>query len=318
MGRPAIARRRRELTAATPVGVRAYRLAHLPFVLAVLVPLMAFFTLFWLYPIVRGFWGSLTLWHAFDPDAPFVGLDNYARAAGDAIFRTSLRNTFVYALMTVSFQTVLGLALALAIESSLRTRGFFRTIFFLPYVTPVIATALIWKFLYQPALGLVNQLLTLAGLPPQSWLLSTTQALPSIALYSIWKNVGFSVVIFIAGLSAIPRDYVDAAKVDGAVPWQVFRHITLPLLRPALVFVLVVRLIFTFQEFGPFFVMTSEEASLPGGPSNSTIVLSVYQWLMAFRELELGYGSAMGMIMFLILLVLTLSLLRTLRTRWEY
>jgi ABC-type sugar transport system permease subunit len=307
----------RELAGAR-IRVRTYRSQQLAFVLSVLLPLMAFFVLFWLYPIGRGFWGSLTLWSAFDPEAPFIGVDNYTRAAGDPIFHASLRNTFVYALMTVSFQTVLGLALALAIDASLRRRGLFRTIYFLPYVTPVIATALIWKFLYLPSLGLFNQLLTLANLSSRDWLLSTTEALPSIALYSVWKNVGFSMVIFMAGLASIPRDYIDAAKVDGAGPWQVFRHVTLPLLRPTLLFVLVIRVIFTFQEFGPFFVMTSEGASLPGGPSNSTIVVAVYQWLMAFRELQLGYGAAMGMILFLIILVLTLVQLRTLRTRWEY
>jgi ABC-type sugar transport system permease subunit len=307
----------RELAGAR-IRVRTYRSQQLAFVLAVLLPLMAFFVLFWLYPIIRGFWGSLTLWSAFDPEAPFIGVDNYTRAVADPIFHASLRNTFVYALMTVSFQTVLGLALALGVDASLRRRGLFRTIYFLPYVTPVIATALIWKFLYQPSLGLFNQLLTLANLSSHDWLLSTTEALPSIAFYSVWKNVGFSMVIFMAGLASIPRDYIDAAKVDGAGPWQVFRHVTLPLLRPTLLFVLVIRVIFTFQEFGPFFVMTSEGASLPGGPSNSTIVVAVYQWLMAFRELQLGYGAAMGMILFLIILVLTLVQLRTLRTRWEY
>jgi ABC-type sugar transport system permease subunit len=297
---------------------RSYRLQHFSFVLAVLVPLVAFFAIFWLYPIARGLWGSLTLWDAFNPEAPFVGLDNYVRAAGDPIFRASLRNTFVYALITVFFQTLLGLVLALAIDSSLRTRGLFRTIYFLPYITPVIATALLWKFLYQPSLGLFNQLLSLAHLPPQDWLLSTAQALPSIAFYSIWKNVGFTMVIFMAGLAGIPRDYMDAARVDGAGRWQLFRHVTLPLLRPTLIFVLVVRVIFSFQEFGPFYVMTDQGAGLPGGPNNSTIVLAIYQWLMAFRELQLGYGSAMGLILFLIILVVTFVQLRALRTRWEY
>jgi ABC-type sugar transport system permease subunit len=315
-GTSAITKTRRPARAG--LRMRTYRSQQLAFVAAVLLPLMAFFVVFWIYPIVRGLWGSLTLWSAFNPEAPFIGLENYTRAAADSIFHASLRNSFVYSLMTVFFQTVLGLALALAVDASLRSRGLFRTIYFLPYVTPVIATALIWKFLYQPSLGLFNQVLTLANLPSQDWLLSTTEALPSIALYSVWKNVGFSMVIFMAGLASIPRDYIDAAKVDGAGGWQVFRHITLPLLRPTVLFVLVIRVIFSFQEFGPFFVMTSEGASLPGGPSNSTIVVAVYQWLMAFRELQLGYGAAMGTILFLILLVLTLVQLRTLRTRWEY
>lgn len=309
--------------AARPVRKRAKagsprRRTQVPFLLAVLVPLMAFFVFFWLYPIVRGAWGSLTQWSAFSQDAPFIGLDNYVRAAKDPVFLISLRNTVVYAFVTVVGQTVLGLVLALAIESVWRRRTFFRTVYFLSYVTPVIATAMVWKFLYQPSLGLFNQLLDMAGLPTQRWLLSDSQALLSIAGYSIWKNVGFSVVIFMAGLLAIPRDFVEAAKIDGASSWKAFWAVTLPLLRPALLFVIVTRLITTFQDFGPFFVMTSEGDSLPGGPDNSTLVLPVYQWLTAFRKLELGYGSAMGVIMFVILLAFTLLLFRRLRTQWEY
>jgi multiple sugar transport system permease protein len=185
-------------------------------------------------------------------------------------------------------------------------------------VTPVIATALVWKWLYQPSLGLLNQLLTLGDLPTQRWLISNDLALPSIAFYTIWKNVGFDMVIFLAGLTTIPHDYYDAAKVDGANRWQLFRNVTIPLLRPTFVFVLVTGIIFSLQVFGPIFVMSSAGDSLPGGPNNSTILVSVYQWLMAFRELELGYGSAMGMILFGIILILTLLQLRFLQTRWEY
>jgi multiple sugar transport system permease protein len=288
------------------------------FLLAVLAPLAISFGLFWIYPAVRGFWGSFTLWRGFNPEAPFVGLQNYVRAFQDPIFRASLRNTFYYALLTVPANVILALLLALGVEASGRLRTFFRTIYFLPVVTPVIATALIWKWLYQPALGLINQLLTLADLPTQRWLLSTSLALISIALYSIWKNVGFNLVIFMAGLTAIPQDYYDAAKVDGANRWQLFWQITIPLLRSTFVFVLVTGVISSLQVFGPIFVMSSEGASLPGGPNNSTMVVSVYQWLTAFRELELGYGSAMGLILFLIILILTVLQLRVFRTRWEY
>jgi len=161
------------------------------FILAAPAPLIVSFAVFWVYPVARGFWGSFTQWRGFDPLTPFVGLRNYARAFEDPIFLISLRNTFYYALLTLPATLVLALLLALAIESTGQLKPLFRFLYFLPVVTSTIATALIWKYLYQPSLGLFNQLLTLAGLPTQRWLLSSELAMPSIALYSIWKGVGF-------------------------------------------------------------------------------------------------------------------------------
>ncbi len=289
-----------------------YRVQQHIFVLTVLVPLFACLALFWVYPISRGFWGSFTQWRGFDPQAPFVGLQNYSRAIEDPIFRISLRNSFYYGLLTMPATLLLALLLALAVEASGQLRTLFRTIYFLPVVTSTIATALIWSYLYQPSLGLFNQLLTMAGLPTQRWLLSGQLALPSIAVYSIWKGVGFNMVIFMAGLTTIPPSFYDAAKVDGANRRQTFWHITLPLLRPTFVFSLVIGVIGSLQVFGPVYIMSG------GGPNNATMVVAMYQWLIAFRELDLGYGSAMGMILFLIILALTLFQLRFLQARWEY
>lgn len=295
-----------------------YRTQQQLFVLSVLLPLVISLALFWIYPVLRGFWGSFTQWRGFDPNAPFVGLANYRRALSDPVFRISLRNTFYYAVLTLPATLLLALMLALAIEATGRLKPLFRTVYFLPVVTSTIATALVWKYLYQPSFGLFNQLLTLTGLPPQRWLISSQLALPSIAVYSIWKSVGFSMVIFMAGLTTIPQSFYDAARVDGANRRQILWHITLPLLRPTFVFSLVTGIISSLQVFGHIFVMTSGGDSLPGGPNNSTMVVAVYQWLVAFRELELGYGSAMGLILFLIILALTLLQLRFLQTRWEY
>jgi multiple sugar transport system permease protein len=209
--------------------------------------------------------------------------------------------------------------LALAIEATGILRGAFRMVYFLPVVTSTIATALIWAWLYQPSLGLFNQILELLHLPTQSFLKSTSQALPSIVLYALWKNMGFNMVLFIAGLTSIEPTFYDAAKVDGANRWQIFWRITLPLLQPTMVFVLVTGVISTLQVFGPVYIMSSETSDvLPGGPANSTIVVSVYQWLLAFRELELGYGSAMGVVLFVIILALALAQMRFLQTRWDY
>ncbi len=286
------------------------------FIAIVLAPMIVGFLLFWVYPMILGSYGSFTQWRAFNPEQSWVGLKHYRALFHDPIFLIALKNTFLYALMYLPASIVVALTAALAIEATGALRGFYRTTYFMPVVTSSIATALIWSYLYQPSFGLFNQVLTLLGLPPQSFLMSTTQALPSIAFYALWKNMGFTMVLFMAGLTSIDRSYYDAAKVDGANGWQAFWRITLPLLQPTMVFVLVTGVIGALQVFGPIYVMST--GGLPGGPANSTMVVSVYQWLMAFRELELGYGSAMGIVLFLIILALTLFQVRFLRRRWEY
>jgi multiple sugar transport system permease protein len=289
------------------------------FIWSVLIPMIAIFMLFWIYPMFGGVWGSFTLWRAFNPDQPFVGFRHYQALLQDPIFLKAFQNTFYYALLYLPGGVILALLLALAIEATGVLRGVFRMIYFIPVVTSTIATALIWQWLYQPSFGLFNQVLELLGLPTQSYLKSTSQALPSIVVYALWKNVGFNMVIFIAGLTSIDPSFYDAAKVDGANRWQIFWRITLPLLQPTMVFVLVTGVISTLQVFGPIYVMSSTGGDvLPGGPANSTMVVSLYQWLVAFRELELGYGSAMGVVVFVIILILTLAQVRFLRTRWEY
>jgi multiple sugar transport system permease protein len=288
------------------------------FIVIVLAPMIVTFVLFWIYPMIGGTYGSFTLWRAFNPNQPWVGLKHYEALFRDPIFLRALQNTVLYALMYLPAGIVVAMAIALAIEATGLLRGLYRTVYFMPVVTSTIATALIWSWLYQPSFGLFNQILELLHLPQLSFLKSTSQALPSIAFYALWKNVGFTMVLFMAGLSSIDRTYYDAAKVDGANNWQSFWRITLPLLQPTMVFVLVTGVIGTLQVFGPIFVMSAGGDGLPGGPANATMVVSVYQWLMAFRELELGYGSAMGIVLFLIILLLTLFQVRFLRRRWEY
>jgi len=289
------------------------------FIIAALVPTMLGLLVFWIYPLVNGLWGSFTDWRAFQSDRAFVGLGNYQALAADGVFFETLINTGQYTLLYLPLNVILGLALALAIEASGRLRPLFRTIYFLPVVASAIATALMWKWLYQPSLGLFNQLLGVVGIPPQGFLTSTSQALPSIVAYSLWKNVGLTVVLFIAGLNGIDRTYYEAARVDGAARSQLFRGITLPLLRPTLVFVVLTGVIETLQVFGPVFILSSVGAnSPPGGPANSTNVVAVYQWAVAFGQLNLGYGMAIGMVLFAIILIATLTQSRFLRQAWEY
>jgi multiple sugar transport system permease protein len=300
-------------------GIHQQKAQQMIFILVVFVPMFLIFAIFWIYPFIGGIWGGFTQWRAFNPDQPFIGMRHYSSLAADHIFRAALRNTFLYAAMYLPSAIVLALMLALAIESlSHWLRTLFRMVYFLPVVTSTIATALVWSWLYQPAMGLFNQILLLLNLPTQSFLNSPAQALPSIVVYALWKNIGFTMVLFMAGLSSIPITFYDAAKVDGANRWQEFRYITLPLLQPTMIFVIVTGVIGTLQVFGPVYIMTAGGAGLPGGPSNSTMVVSVYQWLVAFRELNLGYGSAMGVVLFVIILTLTLGQMRFLRTRWDY
>ncbi len=312
----------RAATRSVPEGKNSFRRNQQIFVWSVILPMLLFFAVFYVYPIISGFAGSLTNWQAFQnpEERRFIGLDNYIRLINDPVFQASVVNTFKYALIYMPLSIVLALLCALAINAAGRLAGFFRTVYFLPVVTSVIATALIWSVgFYQPRYGLFNQVFALAGLPQQPFLRSPATALFSVIIYAVWKNLGYDIVIFMAGLSAIPSTFYEAARVDGATRWQTFRRITLPLLRPTTVFVIITGVISSLQVYGPISIMTvASGADKPGGPLNSTIVVSVYQWQVAFGELQLGYGSAMGIVLFLIILVITLLQSRLLRRNWEY
>jgi multiple sugar transport system permease protein len=289
------------------------------FILSVLVPMGVIFLVFWIYPLLNGLYGSMTLWQGFSSARPFVWFEQYTRVFHDATFIKSLVNTFEFAIVFVPVDIVLSLLIALAIENSGAPRTIFRAIYFLPVVTSEIATGLVWAYLYQPSLGLFNQILKLVHLPTQGFLLSTDQALMCIVVYAVWKTLGYDMVLFMAGLNAIPPVFHEAARVDGASRWQVFWKITLPLLSPTMVFVLITGLINTLQIFGPIFVMTSREANAaPGGPLNATMVVAVYQWQIAFREMNLGYGAAMSVILFLIIMLVTAFQIPLLRSHWDY
>jgi ABC-type sugar transport system permease subunit len=292
------------------------------FLLATLAPLGAAFLLFWIYPIAAAFAFSFTNWHGFVSQTPFIGLANYIRAFQDPIFLQALRNTVIFVLVTAPLGIALGMLLALAINRAGLLTQVFRTIYFVPVITSVIATAFVWRYMYQPQFGVFNQVLGLLGLPTQRWLMDPNQALLSVAAFAIWQGLGFNMVIFLAGLTTIDSVYYDAARVDGANSWQVFWKVTLPLLRQTMLFVTVTTVINGLQIFAPVYIMTaaiiSGGESAPGGPMNRTLMVVVYQWLIAFKELELGYGAAMGMILLVIILIATLIQLRWLRARWEY
>lgn len=289
------------------------------FVAATLVPVCLGLIVFWIYPLLNGLWGSLTDWRAFQTDRSFVGLDNYRTLWRDDVFRTSMKNTAVFVLMYLPLNIAFGLLLALGVENSGRLRVLFRTVYFMPVVASTIATALMFKWLYQPTLGLFNQILNQLGLDGLSFLSSTSQALPSIVAYAVWKNIGLTMVLFMAGLNGIDRSFYEAAKVDGAGRARVFFGMTLPLLRPTMVFVAISGFIETVQIFDPVYILSSVGAnSMPGGPANSTMVAAIYQWKIAFDQQNLGAGMAVGMVLFVAILTVTLTQARFLRQVWEY
>lgn len=284
-----------------------------------ILPAVLFFAAIFIFPIFFGFRISLMKWNLISPNKQFIGLKNYIDLFGESLFIKSLKNTVYYIILTIPATIILSLILALMLHSQFtKFTSSFRVIYFVPVVTSWVAVSFIWKWLYQPSYGLINYFFSLIGIPPQGWLKNESQAMPAIAITSIWKMIGFYMVIFIAGLQAIPRTFYEAAKIDGANRLQQFIKITIPLLNPTLVFVLVTSVIFSFQVFVPVFVMTYAPGGQPGGPLNSTRVIVYHLYSAAFRELRMGYGAAIAFVLFGIILIVSLLQLKVLQRRIEY
>lgn len=227
----------------------------------------------------------------------FVGLDNYLRLAHDPLFRTALLNTLYFVAVGGPVSVLASLGAALLVNHPLvRLRGLFRSLLFLPVVTTLVAVAVVWRYLYHPRFGFLNYLLGLAGIAPIDWLGDPRWAMPALILMAVWKNFGFNMVIFIAGLQSIPRRLYEAAEIDGAGPWRQFRHITLPMLAPTFVFVAVVTMIGYFQLFAEPYVMTG------GGPADSTLSVALLMFQEGFRWWNLGYAAAVAFVLFLVIL----------------
>lgn len=235
----------------------------------------------------------------------FVGLENYRRLVSDPLFRQALANTAQFVFVAGPLTVVLALVAALLLDaSSLRGRAFFRTVFFVPVVTTLVAVAVVWRYLYHPRHGLLNVLLVTFGIAPIDWLGDPAWAMPALILLAAWKNFGFGSVILLAALQAIPRSLYEAASLDGANRWRQVWHVTLPLLAPTLWFVSVLTMIGYFQLFAEPYVMTQ------GGPAGATrsVMLLVYE--QGFRWWNLGYAAAAAFVLFAILVVLTALLSR--------
>lgn len=276
-------------------------------------PGMALMWLLLLGPAVAVLALSFTDWTFGAPEIAFAGLDNYRELAGDAVFWTALRNTLAYTAFTVPLSVGLGLGVALLIEAGASLRGFYRSVYFLPVTSTLLAMALVFQFAFHPTAGVVNQALAWVGLPTTDWLKNPATALYALGVIGVWQAVGLNMVLFLAGLKAIPRDLYEAAAVDGADgAWERFRRVTWPMLAPATVFVVTVTAIRSFQVFDTVAVLTD------GGPNKATSVLLYQMYQEGFSFLRSAYAAAITCVFLAFVLLLTLIQVKLLEKRAHY
>ncbi|RLD18775.1 MAG: hypothetical protein DRI36_00520 [Caldiserica bacterium] len=274
-----------------------------------ILPSVGLLFIFLFLPVVFSFLMSFTDWNVYSFgkffNVGFVGLKNYIQLFKDKIFWKAMRNTFIFAGVGVPLTVIVALFMAVLLnEEFIKLRSFFRTSYFIPVVTTLVAVAVIWRWLYNPEYGLINWFLGLFKIPPQKWLSDPRLALPALILMSVWKNFGYNMVIFLAGLQAIPNNLYEAAKIDGASRWQQFVHITLPSLRPTMLFVVVMSFIGYFQFFAEPYIMTK------GGPLNSTISVVLYMYNQGFRFFNFAYATSVAYVLFFVIFVFTLIQLK--------
>ncbi len=284
--------------------------------LFIAIPLL-FFLLIRIGPTLYAFWVSLHQWDPIALDRPFIGLENFRTLRTDDVFWAAMRNTWVYVGVGVPVSLIVSLAIALGLQQLIRYVGFYRVLYFVPYVTSLVAVGWVWRWMYMPN-GLFNDILGWVGLGPYQFLGSPDQAIFSIIAMTIWQGLGFQVIIFLAGLESIPEVYHEAAAIDGASGWRQFRDVTIPLLNPTLVFLIVTGVINNLQVFTQIRAMSSQGT---GGPLNSTISIVLYVYQQAFQQLpaKMGYASAMTVVLFLMILAITIFQLKVLsRNNNEY
>ena len=281
------------------------------FCYAGLLPVLALFAVLRLIPIMRTFLYSGFNSSVANPLENFIGLENYAMLLQDGIFWSSLKNTFLFAAGTVVLSVAGGLILALMVNVRWRLTPFFEIIYFLPVITPMVPVAIIWKWIYDPSYGLLNYIISWFGVKPIGWLVYPDLALWAIVMVQVWKVLGYNMIIFLVGLRNIPPTYYEAAAIDGAGGAGVLRHITMPLLKPILLFVVVITSINSFNVFTAVYVMTQ---GIQGTGGSAVRVLVYDIWENAFRFWRTGYASAEAVVLFIIVLMLTLIQFRVIRS----
>jgi multiple sugar transport system permease protein len=261
-------------------------------------------------PVIAALLMSFTHWDLASPPV-WVGSQNYNELIRDHVFWTSLANTFYFTFVSVPTTLILALFFATLLNRRIAGREFFRAVYFAPATTSIVALSLLWAWMYSPDFGIINYTLYKAHLTAVRWLADPVWAMPSVIIMSIWRSLGFNIVVFLAGLQAIDRGLFEAAEIDGANPWRKFLHVTVPLLSPTLFFATVMALITSFQVFEQTFIMTQ------GGPGNATMTLVYYIFQTGFTYLRMGYAAAVSFALFLVVLIMTIVQLR-LQRRWVH
>jgi len=285
--------------------------------LFIALPATLFFV-FQLAPVFISFFWSFTRFDVVHPPR-FIGLENYKNILfNDPLFWKAIWNTILYVIGVVPIGICFSLILAVAIDQKIKFKNFFKSIFFLPTVTAIVAVSVIWKWLYAgEKYGLLNYWIMKLGGHPIDWLASPTWTLLSIMIMSIWAGVGYNMILFLAGLQTIPQAMYEAAEIDGAGFWKKFFHITLPLLKPTIVFVTMMSFVFSFQVFEQVYIMTGGQGGI-GGVLNSALTIVAYLYDKGFQKFQMGYASALAYIIFLCIFVLTLVNKRLMKTDVEY
>ncbi len=262
----------------------------------VVLAMVVFFIVFLIIPIGIAFAGSFHEWNPLSGTYKFLGLENYKQVFTSKLFGKSMFNTVIFSVVVIVFRVGLGLGIAYAIYSTLiKHKSFFRAVYYMPVVTPMVAVAFVWKFMYNPQIGAINKIFGL----DINWLMNPKTALIAVIIMTIWKDFGYAVVMYMAGLYSLPADVMEAAQVDGASGWQKFRYITLPLLKPMTLFVVITSIISYIQAYVQILIMTE------GGPGTSTYLASYIIYDEAFVKYNFGYASALSFVLFVITAVLT-------------
>ncbi|KWX73565.1 carbohydrate ABC transporter permease [Paenibacillus jilunlii] len=275
-------------------------------------PAILGFAVFTLGPMIASLVLSLTDYNVFKEQTTFTGLDHYVRlfSGEDELFYKSLGATFYFVVLRVPAVIILSFAIALLLNLNVKGRAIFRTIIYLPSIVPAVASAMIWMWLLNPDLGLINSLLSRLHLPTSGWLYSEESVIPSVVLTTLW-GIGSTVIIFLAGLSGIPRQYYEAIEVDGGGWFHRLRHVTIPMVTPTIFFNTIMTIIGSFQVFNEAYILTQ------GGPNNKSLFYVFYLWRTGFRDADMGYASALAWILFVIILFFTFIVFRTSKS-WVY
>ena len=282
------------------LGRRNYETNQVIVAFALLLPTFVALAVLFVYPVLNVFYLGFTQTNTITGISKFIGLQNYEFLFKNEIFRQALKNTFVFTLLKIVLEISISMILAVMLDMAIPLRKYLRISYFAPVIVPVVASSIIFMWLYDPQIGPLNQFLKFLHLPTSSFIYAEDTALVSIVLFAVWRGIGYDIIVFISGLQGINENAIEAVKIDGASELQIFFRIKLPLLRPVLAFVVMMGLIGCFQAFTEVDIMTD------GGPNNSTILMVNYIYKQAFGNSKMGRGAAASMVLFVIILTFTI------------